>query len=70
MKQGTLVFDEEGSRYDIRFDIDDYFGGVHCGQCFEVYASGKWVPTRIEKARDWYLAGVTKGKLDGLRVRI
>jgi hypothetical protein len=70
VKQGALVFDEDCGRYDIRFDISDHYGGLHCGQCFEVFVSGKWVPTRIEKAMDWYLAGVTNGKLDGLRVRI
>jgi hypothetical protein len=70
MKQGSLVFDEDCGRYDIRFDISEYYGGVHCGQCFEVFAKGKWIPTRMEKAMDWYLVGVTKENLSGLRVRI
>ena len=34
MKQGALVFDKQASRYDIRFDLTNYYGGVHCGQTF------------------------------------
>ena len=36
------------SRYDIRFDLNDYYGGLHCGDCFEVFVRGKWKPTRME----------------------
>ena len=35
MKQGTLIFDETADRYDIRFDLADYYGGLHCGECME-----------------------------------
>ena len=28
MKQGALIFDEQADRYDIRFDLADYYGGV------------------------------------------
>lgn len=31
MKQGALIFDEQTDRYDIRFDLADYYGGLHCG---------------------------------------
>ena len=30
MKQGALIFDERTDRYDIRFDLADYYGGLHC----------------------------------------
>lgn len=71
MKQGALVFDKENDRYDIRFDISRYYGGLHCGECFEVFANGRWTHTRIEKAMDWFLVGVTKNNIiEGLRVRI
>ena len=33
MKQGALIFDERSDRYDIRFDLADYYGGLHCGDC-------------------------------------
>ena len=32
-KTGALIFDETADRYDIRFDIADYYGGLHCGEC-------------------------------------
>ena len=28
MKQGALIFDEQADRYDIRFDLADYYGGA------------------------------------------
>ena len=40
MKQGTLIFDEYRDRYDIRFDLNEYYGGLHCGDCLEVFTSG------------------------------
>ena len=55
MKQGALVYDSRTGRYDIRFDLADYYGGLHCGECFDVKIGNKWVPTRIEMGEDWYL---------------
>ena len=46
-KTGALIFDEQTDRYDIRFDLADYYGGLHCGECLEVFAGGKWKPTRL-----------------------
>ena len=37
---GTLIFDETADRYDIRFDLADYYGGLHCGDCCSCGASG------------------------------
>ena len=70
MKQGALIFDEQTDRYDIRFDLADYYGGLHCGECFDVLTGGRWKPTRIEIADDWYLVGIRADNLSGLRVRI
>ena len=47
MKQGALIYDKESGRYDIRFSLTDYYGGLHCGETFDVLVSGKWKPTRI-----------------------
>ena len=57
---GALVFDERTDRYDIRFDLASYYGGLHCGDCFDVFTRGKWKPTRIEMnmAQEWYLVGI------------
>ena len=54
---GALVFDERTDRYDIRFDLNSYYGGLHCGECFDVFVRGKWKPTRIEYGDNWYLVG-------------
>ena len=70
MKQGALIFYAWTDRYDIRFDLADYYGGLHCGQCFDVMVGGRWRPTRIEYAADWYLVGIRADDLNGLRVRI
>ena len=39
MKQGALIFDERSDRYDIRFDLADYYGGLHCGETCLLYTS-------------------------------
>lgn len=70
MKQGALIYDKETGRFDIRFGLNDYHGGLHCGECFDVLAGGRWKPTRIEMADDWYLVGIRADNLSGLRVRI
>ena len=70
MKQGALFFDETADRYDIRFDLADYYGGLHCGECLEVFTGGKWKPTRMEYGDNWYLTGVRAEDLNGLLVRI
>ncbi len=105
MKQGALIFDERTDRYDIRFNLADYYGGLHCGQCQngapaksqifwgeeeqgsersfrrkaetelsglcdDEMVGGRWRPTRIEYAADWYLVGIRADELNGLRVRI
>lgn len=67
---GVLVYNKEMDRIDIRFDLDDYYGGLHCGQCFDVMVGGRWVPTRIEMVSTWYLVGIKTDNLVGLRVRI
>ena len=66
MKQGALIFDEQADRYDIRFDLADYYGGLHCGETFDVMVGGRWKPTRIEMAEDWYLVGIRADDLSGL----
>ena len=34
-KTGALIFDETADRYDIRFDLNDYYGGLHCTRQME-----------------------------------
>ncbi len=69
-KKGNLIYDSKRDCMDIRFDIDDYYGGLHCGECLEVLIGNKWISTRIEMSNNWYLVGVQTDILVGLTVRI
>ena len=57
---GTLIYDPSMGRFDIRFGIESYYGGLHCGECFDVKV----------KDEDWYLVGLPKTSLSGLTVRM
>ena len=70
MREGVLVYDHESGRMDIRFDLLDYYGGLHCGEKLEVKIGDVWVPTRIELGAFWYLYGIRISNLHGLHVRI
>lgn len=70
MREGTLIFDERRDRYDIRFDLTDYYGGLQCGDCLEIFTGGKWKSARMEYGDNWYLVGIRTDDLNGLRVRI
>jgi hypothetical protein len=39
MKQGALIFNELTDRYDIRFDLADYYDGLNCGSAWR-YSPG------------------------------
>lgn len=68
MKHGVLIFDNESDRYDILFDTNERYGGLHCGECLEVFVNNEWKSTRIEYGENWYLVGIDG--LDGLQARI
>ena len=70
MRKGTLVVDNESGRMDIRFGLEDYYGGLHCGECMDVLIEEEWIPTRIEMGEGWYLVGIHTDRLAGLTVRI
>ena len=42
-RTGALVFDENTDR----FDLASYYGGLHCGECFDVFVRGKWKRSRL-----------------------
>ena len=69
-REGNLFYDKESGRYDIRFGMESYYGGLHCRECFEVKINDVWVPVRIEMDEDWYLVGLPLKRLDGLTVRM
>ena len=77
-QQGILVYDQAQERYTIMSeDLTETINhGLHCGECFEVFYKGEWIPTRIEmrhtaKGGAWYLVDIkAKRKLDNLQVRV
>ena len=69
-KKGVLCYDRESGRYDIFLGNGGYYGGLHCGDCFDVEVDGRWIPVRIEMDDDWYLVGVPEIRLDGLAVQV
>ena len=70
MKIGTIIPQQGTDRMDIRFSLTEYYGGLHCGDVFDVKINRKWIPTRIEFGRDWFLVGIKTDNLVGLIVRI
>lgn len=69
-KQGVLIISAPTGRMDIRFGLEDYHGGLHCGTQLEALIDGNWIPTRIEMAEDWFLVGINTKNIAGLTVRI
>lgn len=71
-RSGSLIYDERMERMDIRFGLEEYYGGLHCGTGMEVMLDGKWVSTRIEMNINskWYLFGVDTDSLIALTVRV
>jgi hypothetical protein len=69
MKQGVLVYDKSTDRMDVRFDVDEFYGDLHCGTTMDVYI-GRWIPLRIEYGDNWFLVGIRSNDLVGLRARI
>lgn len=69
---GCLIYDEGSGRMDIRFGLEEYYGGLHCGEGMKVMIDGKWIRTRIEMDINskWYLVGVDADSLIGLPVKI
>lgn len=65
MREGVLVICFETGRMDIRFSIDEYYGGPHCGTQLEALVDGNGIPTRIEMAEDWYLVGINTKNIAG-----
>jgi hypothetical protein len=72
MKEGKLYFDGSADRYDISFKAGGVYGGLHCGNCFDLLTADGWQPTRIEydDNEGWYLKKFRDRALDGLTVRI
>lgn len=72
MEYGTLYFDSNSQRYDILYDNGKTYGGLHCGNGFDVKIKNEWIHTRIEMTihDEWYLVGINEKDLRGLKVRL
>ena len=40
-KVGALVYDKDDERFVVRYGLDDYSYGLHCGECLDVRVN-KW----------------------------
>ncbi len=69
---GSFIYDKGSGRMDIRFGLEEYYGGLNCGEGMEVMVNGKWIHTRIEMDINskWYLVDVDADSLIGLPVKI
>ena len=72
MRKGALIYNEESGRIDIRFGLEEYYGGLHSGEGMEIMVDGRWIYTHIEMGLNskWYLVGVDTDSLIGLPVEI
>ena len=67
----TAVWELEKAGYITRRQGRDEKGKMTAIEyTMEVFAGGKWKPTRIEYGENWYLVGIRAEDLNGLRVRI
>lgn len=66
---GTLI--QNGERPDIAFDNGTLYGGLHCGECFDVFFN-QWIKVRLEHLDSWIIIydGKSYPVLYGVRVRI
>ncbi len=73
MKYGVLVYNAEIDRLDLLVADGSLLGGFHCGDSLDVQINdAMWVPTRIERADDWFLMGLYRsGQIPvGLHARV
>ena len=73
-KTGILFYDEIINRINIQFDDDTLYGGLDCGEFFEIKDSDHWIPVRIELGTNWFLVDEYENRLNialhGLQIRI
>lgn len=41
MREGTLIYNARSERIDIRIGMEEYYGGLHCGECMDVEIGGQ-----------------------------
>lgn len=68
-KQGRMFYNSSNDRMDILFDNGDTYGGLYCGEGFDIKIKGGWESVSIEMDEDWYIPRYKELKLPGLVVR-
>ena len=54
MRQGALTLDAQTGRMDIRFDLENYYGGLQCGERLDILINGEWYQPELK----WEMAGI------------
>lgn len=72
--EGVLVYDMINDRYQVRYGLEDFSAGLHCGETLQVLGCDKkWHDSRIEysyETESWYLVGFGRSfRLDGAKVK-
>ena len=73
IKIGILLYDYSQNKPKILFHNGDFYGGLRCGDTFDIFQCNKWIPTRIEYSdaeECWYCTGIKNKELLGVKVRI
>ena len=69
--EGKLYYDKASGRYSFSYkdsdgELQDY-GGIHCGEGFEVLLNDVWVPTRMEMSGEKKWESILKKLWNGIR---
>lgn len=73
MKEGILFYNAALDRYDFAYGIEQYYGGLHCGECFQAWIGGRWERVSVEfnhSENRWYLPQFRNQELGGLKIRM
>ena len=53
--EGILIYNEKISRPDLVLSDGSLLGGLHCGDCLEVWINGQWLTARLELEDNWVI---------------
>ena len=53
--EGILIYNEAISRPDLVLSNGSLLGGLHCGDCLEVWINEQWVTARLELSDNWVI---------------
>ena len=51
MRQGVLVHDPKQDRMDVRFGLDEFYGGLHCGQPLDIWLKAAGIRRELRNPR-------------------